>query len=94
MLSAGARREQAAARVTFQDKSPSSIVPSLKHGVRGIVGHAISPDNTAGCTGLGSQGNGSLALHPLECGASKWPGAELAMASPYQDRRPVCSAVS
>lgn len=94
MLSAGARREQAAARATFQDKNLGSIKHSLKHGIPGIAGHAISPDSTTGCTGQGSQGSGSLALHPLGCGVWKWPEAELAMASPCQDRRPVCSAVS
>lgn len=81
-------------RVTFQDKKPSSIVHSLRHGVYGIVGHATSLDSTPRCTGLGSQGSGSLALRPLGCGVWKWPEAELATASPCQDRHPVCSAAS
>lgn len=81
-------------RTTFQDKKLSSIEHSLTHGIPGIVGYAIGLDCAPGCTGQGSQGSGSLALRPLECGAWKWPEAELATASPCQDRHPVCSAVS
>lgn len=78
----------------FKTKKLSSIEQSLKHGISGLVGYETGLDGAAGCIGQGSQGSGSLALCPLECGAWKWPEAELAMVSPCQDRHPVCSAVS